>query len=263
MATTKIIQSIERAASILELFQDNVSELGLKDISELLNLNKSTTFGLVNSLTALGYLMQNEDNQRYSLGPKILSLSAALKMNNVLIRIAHPYLQELADKYHETVHSAIDAGGASVIYLDKVESDSSIVINTKMGVKNYMHCTGVGKCLLSFKSIEECDRILSFPLQARTYNTLTTRDALYKELELSRNRGYAMDNEEIEIGLSCVSFPVFRLHQTPGFAISVSGATSRMLDKIDHSDLLKDMRRISVQLSRLIYSYECRTDYQK
>lgn len=256
MATTKIIQSLERAASILELFQDNITELSLKDISALSDLNKSTTFGLVNSLTMLGYLMQNAENQKYSLGPKILSLSAALRMNNVLIRIAHPYLEELAEKYHETIHSAIDGGGASVIYLDKVESDSSIVINTKMGVKNYMHCTGVGKCLLSYKSQEECDRILSFPLQARTYNTLTTRDALYRELKLSRERGYAMDNEEIEIGLTCVSFPVFQFRQVPGFAISMSGATPRMLDKVHHSDLLADMKRISAQISRQIYRYE-------
>ena len=60
MATTKIIQSLERAMSILELFQNNVVELSLKDISERLELNKSTTFGLVNSLSSLGYLLQNE-----------------------------------------------------------------------------------------------------------------------------------------------------------------------------------------------------------
>lgn len=256
MATTKTIQSLERATAILELFQDDITELGLKDISLSLGLNKSTAFGLVNSLTTLGYLMQNEENQKYSLGPKILTLSAALRMNNIIIRIAHPYLEELAEKYHETVHCAIDAGGASVIYLDKVESDSSIVINTKMGVKNYMHCTGVGKCLLSYKSVEECDRILSFPLQPRTFNTLTDRESLYRELQLSRERGYAMDNEEIEIGLTCVAFPVFQFHNVPGFAISTSGATSRMLDKIQTSELLKDMEQVSRQLSWLIYNYK-------
>ena len=207
MATTKRIQSLERAAMILELFQNQVTELGLKEIVEKTELNKSTAFGIVNSLTDLGYLMQNSENQKYSLGPKILSLSTALRMNNVIVRITHPYLEELANRYQETVHSAIDAGNASVIYLDKVESDSSIIINTKMGVKNYMHCTGVGKCLLAYKPVEECDRLLRFPLTARTYNTFTEREPLYEELKKIRERGYAMDRDEIEIGLSCVSVP--------------------------------------------------------
>ena len=72
MATTKMIQSLERAAMILELFQNQVTELGLKEIVEKTGLNKSTAFGIVNSLTELGYLMQNNENQKYCLGPKIL-----------------------------------------------------------------------------------------------------------------------------------------------------------------------------------------------
>lgn len=253
MATTKMIQSLERAAMILELFQDQVTELGLKEIVSKTELNKSTAFGIVNSLTELGYLMQNSENQKYSLGPKILSLSTALRMNNVIVRIAHPFLEELANRYQETVHSAIDAGNASVIYLDKVESDSSIIINTKMGVKNYMHCTGVGKCLLAYKSIDECDRILQFPLTARTYNTLTEREPLYEELQRIRERGYATDNDEIEIGLSCVSVPVFQSPGNPGFAISVSGSTPRINDKLRHTDLLERMKTISQELSQKIY----------
>lgn len=253
MATTKIIQSIERASAILELFQNQVTELGLKEIVEKTELNKSTAFGIVNSLTELGYLMQNTDNQKYSLGPKILSLSTAMRMNNLIMRIAHPYLETLANKYQETVHCAIDVGNASIIYLDKVESDSSIVINSKLGVKNYMHCTGVGKCLLAYKSEEELDRILRFPLTARTYNTFTERDPLYAELSKIRSLGYAMDNEEIEIGLSCVSVPVFRDTDAPGFAISISGATSRILSKLKDTDLLPFMKETAAELSKKIY----------
>ena len=177
MATTKMIQSLERAAMILELFQNQVTELGLKEIVEKTGLNKSTAFGIVNSLTELGYLMQNNENQKYCLGPKILSLSTALRMNNVIVRITHPYLESIASRYQETVHSAIDAGNASVIYLDKVESDSSIIINTKMGVKNYMHCTGVGKCLLAYKSEEECDSSVS-TCSAYLQHTYRARAAL-------------------------------------------------------------------------------------
>ena len=96
-------------------------------------------------------------------------LTNALKMNHVLIRIAHPFLEQLSHKYHETVHSAVQSDN-SVIYLDKVESDSSIFINTQMGVKNYMYCTGVGKCLLSYKQKHKLTK--SFPSPSRQRHTI-------------------------------------------------------------------------------------------
>lgn len=182
-------------------------------------------------------------------------LTNALKMNHVLIRIAHPFLEQLSHKYHETVHSAVQSDN-SVIYLDKVESDSSIFINTQMGVKNYMYCTGVGKCLLSYKTEAQIDQILSFPLKAKTYNTITRREALLNELKLSRERGYSMDNEEIEIGLTCVGFPVFKGFEDPGFAISISGATGRILDKLHSTDLIHDMQAAAAAMSWQSYNYQ-------
>lgn len=256
MATTKIIQSLERASSILELFGYESDELSIREIADKSGLNKSTVFGLVNSLTYLGWLVQNPDNQKYSLGPKVLFLSDAAIRNNILIRTARPFLQSLADKYHETVHSAIEAAGAKIIYIDKVESDASVIINSRVGASNDMHCTGVGKCLLMYKSTAERDQVLSFPLPAKTVHTLTGRDRLYEELDRSRELGYAMDNEEIDIGLSCIAFPVFRQNGMPGFSISMSGATSRILDKINNQGVKEDMKKISGELSRLIYHYD-------
>lgn len=255
MATTKVIQSLERATMVLDLFQKKDKELSLKEITDAVQLNKSTTFGLVNSLTYLGYLMQNTENQKYSLGTKILALSSALKMNNILIRMTHPYLETIAAKYSGTVHSAIDAGGDAVIYLDKVESDSSIVINTRMGVKNYMHCTGVGKCILAYKDEDTLNEIITFPLVAKTYNTITTKTKLYKELKLIKKQGYAMDNEEIEIGLSCIAVPIFSSKNQPGFAISISGATSKIQYMMKHTSLIEDLMKSSRELSLLIYHY--------
>lgn len=112
----------------------------------MLNLNKSTAFGFVNTLFSLGYLHQNEQTQRYSLGPKVLGLSNAAQIHNIIIRSAHPYLEMLSDQFGETAHCAVEAHG-SVIYLDKVEAQGAIYINTQIGAKNYIHCTGVGKCI--------------------------------------------------------------------------------------------------------------------
>lgn len=252
MATTKLIQSLERAFSILELFQ-NRDELSLKEITESVGLNKSTTFGLVNSLCLLGYLYQNSDNQKYSLGVKVLSLTNAMRRNNILIRVARPYLEKLSAKYQETVHSAI-AFNHAVVYLDKVEAISSIYINTQIGTRNYMHCTGVGKCLLAYKSTEEIDAILNSKLKAMTYNTITNPEKLKHELEKIRINGYAEDNEEIEIGLSCLSVPIFSGKDQPGFAISLSGPTTR-IQLMNKKIVIADLKKSAASLSQLIYSY--------
>lgn len=254
MATTKTIQSLERAFAILELFQNNKSELSLKEISVSLNLNKSTTFGLVNSLTTLGYLLQNEDNQKYSLGLKILSLTNAVKTNNILIRASRPYLEELSAKYRETVHSAQELNG-SIVYLDKVEADTSIYINTQMGTKNYMHCTGVGKVLLAYKSPEELDMFLDQPLKPLTFNTITDPDDFKKEMVKIHENGYGGDDEEMEIGLSCVAVPVMKAENKPGFAISLAGPTVRM-NEHKKRGVVDDLKNTAAKLSEIIYGYK-------
>ena len=253
MATTKTIQSLERAFAILELFQNNKSEMSLKEISDSLGLNKSTTFGLVNSLTTLGYLLQNDDNQKYSLGLKILSLTNAVKTNNILIRAARPYLEELSAKYRETVHSAQEMNG-SIVYLDKVEADTSIYINTQMGTKNYMHCTGVGKVLLAYKSDEELDAFLSKPLKPLTFNTITEPKAFKAEMRRIRENGFGGDDEEIEIGLSCVAVPVMKSENKPGFAISIAGPTARINEYKKH-DIVDDLKKTASSLSEVIYGF--------
>ncbi len=254
MATTKIIQSLERAFSILELFQNSKPELSLKEIADALGLNKSTAFGLVNSLTTLGYLLQNEENQKYSLGIKILSLTNAVKMNNILIRVSRPYLEELSAKYRETVHSAQEMSG-SIVYLDKVEADTSIYINTQMGTKNYMHCTGVGKVLLAYKSEADLDAFLSRPLKPLTFNTITDPTAFKAEMAKIRANGYGGDDEEIEIGLSCVAVPVMKSENQAGFAISLAGPTVRM-NEHKKNGVADDLKKTAAILSEIIYGYK-------
>ena len=253
MATTKTIQSLERAFSILELFQNNKSELSLKEISDSLELNKSTTFGLVNSLNTLGYLLQNDENQKYSLGLKILSLTNSMKMNNIIIRASRPFLEELSNKVNETVHSAQEVNG-SVVYLDKVEALTSIYINTQMGTQAYMHCTAVGKSLLAYKPKDELDIFLSRKLKKLTYNTITDPDKLRQELNKTRERGYSVDDEEIEIGLSCIAVPVMKSINTSAFALSVSAPTARMCPA-NMEVFIKEAKETSKKISETVFGY--------
>ncbi len=253
MATTKTIQSLERAFAILELFQAGTTELSLKDISSTLGLNKSTAFGLINSMTTLGYLSQNEENQKYCLGLKILSLTNSFRANNIYIRTSRPYLEKLSAKYRETVHSAQEADG-KVVYLDKVEADTSMYINTQPGTKNYMHCTGLGKVFLAYKDSEFIDELLSSPLKALTFNTITEPSRMKEELSEIRINGYGCDNEEIEIGLSCVAVPIMKAENKPAFAISIAGPTVRI--EKNKAEIINDLKSASEELSKIIFNYE-------
>jgi len=168
------IQSVDRALSILELFSNERPEIGVSDIARLLNLNKSTAFGLLSTLERRGYVEQNPDNGRYRLGLKTIELGQQKLSTFNIGQIAHPILKTLVDKVGETAHLAIYDHG-EVIYIDKVECDNALSIASFIGKRNPAYCTGVGKCLLAFQSEEEIARVLSGVLEVRTPKTITDR----------------------------------------------------------------------------------------
>ena len=255
MATTKNIQSIERAFAILESFQRcGGGEQSVKEISEMLGLNKSTTFGLINTLTNLGYLQQNENNQKYVLGLKLLSFSNTIKVQNSIIRTVHPYLEQITRKYGETAHCAVERN-YSVIYVDKVESSGSVSINTQIGTQNFMHCTGMGKCILAYMPPEYQEHIFSGPLKTKTYNTITNSEQLREEVRKIREQGYSIDNEESEIGLTCVAVPVLSSPDKVACSISISGMTPRVQIALK-SGLLEDLKTAAAAISRSMFGYD-------
>ena len=241
MATTKNIQSVQRAFAILESFQKSGrKERSVKEIAVSLGLNKSTAFGLINTLAELGYLQQNAENQKYYLGLKLLTFSNAIQTQSSMIQIAHPYLEQLSSRYGETAHCAVERGG-SVVYVDKVSSSGAITVNTSIGTENYMHCTGVGKCILAYLPPELQEQVLAAPLAVKTPGTITNPRQLREELVQIRARGYATDDGEESIGLSCVAVPVFSASGKILCAISVSGMTPRIQLALQGS-LLRDLK---------------------
>lgn len=256
VGTTKNIQAIERAFSIMELFsKTNCTELGIKEISDMLSLNKSTTFGLIHTLANLGYLQQNPSNQKYALSLKCLRFADMVNNQNAITRAIHPFLAQIEREYGETTHCAVDHGD-SIIYIDKVEAvNTSIYISTKIGSQNDFHCTGVGKCILAYLPQERQKQILSKELKRKTPNTITDPKQLQSELQTILENGYAMDKEEIYLGLSCVSVPIFSNPNTVGCAISVSSTTQRISLACENG-LIDRLKQASVQISKAVFSYE-------
>lgn len=240
MGITKNIQSLERAMLILELFEDGNREKSVKEIATTLGLSKSTVFGLINTLANLNYLRQNEDNLKYSLGLKILALGSAVSQGNLLAKVANPHLQKLSFKFQETCLLAIEENGF-VVYIDKTESSSSISINTRIGTKKELFCTGVGKCFLAFMPKENSDNIIALGLRKMTPNTIDNASDLEKELNSIRKRGFAFDNEEYELGISCVAVPIFSNAGKIIASVSLTGPTARIRG-IDLSKLSENLK---------------------
>lgn len=241
------VQSVARALEIIACFADN-AELGISEISERMCLSKSTIYGLVNTLAAFGYLEQSEQNKKYRLGLKLFEMGNLVQSRMDIRREARPWCQLLADKYRTTVHLAMYSEG-EIIYIDKVDNASSVVVYSQIGKRAPMYCTGVGKAIAAYLPQEYLERyIFSKPLKKMTERTITSREELLAEFQGIREKGYAVDKEEIEPGLHCIAAPIFNHRGHPQMAISASFSFGRFWD-IDWNEATRDVLYYAKQIS--------------
>ena len=252
MANTQgvIIQSVARAMDILEHF-DNKKEMGISEIAECMNLSKSTVYGLVNTLVIYRYLEQNSETKKYKLGIKLFELGCTVEHRLDLRNEARPFGEMISKKHGQTVHLATHHEG-EVVYIDKFDMPDFIVSYSQVGRRAPMSCTGVGKAILAYLPWEYSQEyILTKGLPIKTSKSIKTEKELYEDLEKTRARGYAIDDEEIEIGLKCVAAAIFNHKKEPVAAISLSGIASKLTDeavKIMSEDVIMCARSISNQL---------------
>ncbi len=247
MGDLKIVQSVDRAIRILKCFTDERYELKLAEISDQLDLNKSTTHGIVSTLKAHGLLEQNEDNKKYRLGLALMEFGDRVTNSIDILKIAPPLLAEVSKRINETIHIGI-LDHMEVIYIYKQESSQSMRIYTTIGTRNPAHCTGLGKVLLAHKDPEELSDLIPVVMERKTAKTIIDRQELLKELSSIRDRGYAVDDEEIAEGLRCVATPLFDQNGDAKYAISTSGPSFRMTDE-RIQEITEIMKEVSTELS--------------
>lgn len=197
-----VVQSVDRALSILESFSQH-EELGVTEISKLVNLNKSTAYGLLSTLYEKGYV-DKKDNGKYCLGLKLLELGQYVQDRLDVKAVARPLLEKLCEKYDETIHLVLCNRGEA-FYVDKVESARSIVNISQVGKKVALNASSVGKIILAYMPPEQMEQELAKPLKRYTPNTIVDPDQLRQHVEIIRQKGYALDMEEIELGVRCIA----------------------------------------------------------
>ncbi|MBQ3880323.1 MAG: IclR family transcriptional regulator [Oscillospiraceae bacterium] len=229
--TTKPNQSGEKLLKIMEFIADQGAPVRVLDIAKGMDSSSSTILRFLRTLEDCGYVGQDPSSLRYYLTFKVCGVANKVIASTDIRDIVHPYLRDLAHMMGETVCLAVE-DAFSVAYVDVVEGRYSIIRNLRrIGTVAPMHCTGMGKVLLMEANSEKLDRLVEEKgLERFTDNTITTRQDLERELEEVRERGWAYDNEECEIGARCIAFPIRNYTGKIVAAFSVTGLVARMAD---------------------------------
>ncbi|RKQ33717.1 IclR family transcriptional regulator [Kocuria tytonis] len=242
------VQSVERVFDLLSIITASGGESSLSELAARAGLPLPTIHRLLRTLVPLGYVRQLP-NRSYALGPGLIRLGNAAGLQ--LGTHAQPVLQELVDELGESANLAV-LDGRMVVYVGQAQSSHSMRMFTEVGRRAHMHDTGVGKAILATLPEEQVVSIVtSMGLPTPTEKSLGTVEELLADLERIRERGYAVDDEEQEIGVRCFSVA---LPQAPTpTAISVSGPTSRVDWEFGERAvplLQRAAQQLSVQLSR-------------
>ena len=221
------LHGLERAVSVLETLSESDAPLSLAEMCQRMDLHKSTAHRALMVLERSGLIERTQEN-RFRLGLKLYELgNRAVEQVDLRARV-YPFFRRLAAQVGETVHLSV-LQKTSVVYLDKVEPNRRVCMSSKTGTSNPVYCTSMGKAMLAFQPPETIDQILAKIRFVRyTHKTLCSREKLLKSLERVRRRGYAIDDEEIELGVRCVGAPIFNEHHWAIAAVSVSGPSSRI-----------------------------------
>lgn len=222
------VQVLDRALAILDILSAEGPDLSLGEISDKLELHKSTAHRLTMVLERHKLIERNSGSGRYRLGLKLFELGTRAISHLDLRERARPVLDRLVLETSETVHLGI-LEDTEVLYLDKVEPARSVRMSSSVGRRNPAYCTAMGKATLAHLPDAQVEEIVrKHGLKAMTANTITSFLDLKTELKAVRERGYAVDDEEIEEGVRCVGCVVRNFSGAPVGAISVSGPAFRV-----------------------------------
>lgn len=244
------VRSVDRALAIVETLAKHGKGLGLVELANEVGLNKSTTYRMLCSIMAHGWISKDPSSGNYRLTLKMFELGSKVTSN--VLTVTRPFFEELSYKIGETFHLVVQED-ADVVYLYKEESSiESIKMGSRVGFRTSMFVTGVGKAILAFLDSKEVERLWNKTSDLpKTKNTIVSLDEMYRELEIVKERGWALDNEENEIGVRCVAVPILSRENYPVAAISISGSVFHITqDKYeDFAFILKDTaRKIAIQL---------------
>jgi DNA-binding IclR family transcriptional regulator len=242
---SETILSVDRALDLMLLLYNNGEGMGVSEIARELDFHKSTAHRILATLENKGFVYKNKDTDKYWLGLKIYTMGLLVGEKLSITDIIRPFAKELFEEFEEVVNVSIldkDANSLykSVIILKESKSDKVLSVNPNVGSSSDPYSSSVGKCLLAFGEDIQIEKFKDVELKKYTKYTINSYENLITELEEVKQKGYAIDREEQEIGLYCIGAPILNKKGNSIAAISISGPTARMKNK----DLDKKITRL-------------------
>jgi DNA-binding IclR family transcriptional regulator len=221
------VQSLERAFGLLEAIARARQGIGLAELSKKVGLHNSTTFHLVKTMVALGYIRQDRD-KRYRIGRALFALAAGSLDEVELVSLAIPVLEDLTEATGESGHFAVRSGD-SVVVIAKTSGSGAFQLTDRVGVMRPAHGTALGKVLLAALTPSQLDRFLqNHELAALTPKTITEPELLRQEIREVARTGVAYDDGEFNAEVRCVAVPVHDFTGQVVGALGVSGPIWRL-----------------------------------
>lgn len=250
MPSVQNASSVERALAILECLDGTRRGLNISEISRKLSIPKSSAHVIMVTLERLGYVQKRGDSLHYTLGLKAYGLGLGMVKSLSISEAALPHMRALTNQLHLPSHLAVPDGDQGV-YIQKVETPGLIKLDTYIGRRMDLHCTGVGKVILAFGPQELYERLVGKQVYIRyTRNTITSPRLLQREIAKVRKAGYAVDDEEEELAVRCVAVPVFQSGRFSA-ALSVTGTTAQIpLPAVE--ELAADLRTAAAAMAAAV-----------
>ena len=248
-----LIQTIERVSTIFDALALSSKGISLGELSQKVNLPKGTTHRILSSLMYFDFIRQDSETRNYSLGFKLVELGNSLLERINLRKEAEPALNALSQRVNETAYLAI-LEGVEIVYVERIDADENstgLRASSRVGQRNTVYSSSLGKVLLAGISEHELDTLLAeITFVQKTENTITSRHQLKDHLSLVRSRGYAIDDEEGERGIRCVAAPVRNEIGQTVAAVSISGPAIRITRERIQESLKDEVIAAALEISK-------------
>jgi DNA-binding IclR family transcriptional regulator len=239
---------LTKVLSIFDLLDRSQDGLQLRVIAEQTKLNKSTAYRFLAHLENAGYLVRDSAGA-YLLGPRLVHLGSGSTYQLTIRKVSRPILEALWRETGETVNLAV-LDGKEILYLDVIESPHNFRLVSQIGMRRPLHCTALGKAILASQSTSFRDELLSGTrFEKLTPHSITRPAEVVAELGRIQRRGYALDDEEVELGARCVAAPVLDSSGFVAAGVSISGPTTRM-SRTRTSQIADSVKKAALEISR-------------
>jgi IclR family transcriptional regulator, KDG regulon repressor len=245
-----IVKPVEKAIQVLRCVSVAPSPMSLKEITSRVNLPKTTVFRYLHTLRACGLIAHDCEGDLYRVDSGILSLAPQTGGLQRLREIAVPFMQALRKRWNETVNLGV-VEGANIVYVEIFESHRALRMQARVGRRDPVHTTAIGKAILAHLPEDLAHQILPPRLRKRTAYTISSAANLARELELARTVGYASEEGENEEGASCIGAPIFDERNKVAAGLSISAPAARLTASMRQRmapSLIDAARRISTTL---------------